>query len=72
MGEGVWLGGGESRSMGSPGRSRSGRGEAGLGGWGLCIGELKCTQVHFSCRRVCVCVYIHIYIFIYMYMYIYI
>jgi hypothetical protein len=39
--------------VGSPGRTQSGGGgggggKLGLGGWGLCIGELKCTQVHFS------------------------
>jgi hypothetical protein len=32
-----------------------GSGGAGLGGWGLCIGELKCTQLQFSV------VYIYIY-----------
>jgi hypothetical protein len=44
--EGGIVGGGESRSVGSPGRTRSGAGRGGklgLGGWGLCIGELKCT-----------------------------
>jgi hypothetical protein len=56
------VGGGISRSVGSPGRTRSGGGRGGklgLGGWGLCIGELKCTQVHFS-----VVVYIYICIYI--------
>jgi hypothetical protein len=40
-----------------PGRAPVGRGaggKLGLGGWGLCIGELKCTQVHFSVV-VCIC-----------------
>jgi hypothetical protein len=62
--EGGIVGGGESRSVGSPGQTRSGAGRAGgklgLGGWGLCICELKCTQVHFS-----VVVYIYIYYIIF-------
>jgi hypothetical protein len=40
------VGGGISRSVGSTGRTRSGGGRGGklgLGGWSLCIGELKCT-----------------------------
>jgi hypothetical protein len=54
------VGGGISRSVGFPGRTRSGGGRGvgslGLVFGGLCIGELKCTQVHFS---VVVCIYIY-------------
>jgi hypothetical protein len=34
-----------------PGRAGGGGGKLGLGGWGLCIGELKCTQVRTKMQQ---------------------
>jgi hypothetical protein len=59
-GEGGWSEVGNRAQWGllvGPGRAGAGGGKLGLGGWGLCIGELKCTQVHFS---VVVSIYIYI------------
>jgi hypothetical protein len=56
--EGGIVVGGESRSLGSPGRTRSGGGgvggKPGLGGWGSLHRRTKMHQVHFS---VIVCIH---------------
>jgi hypothetical protein len=52
------VGGGEARSVWSLGRTRPGWERWARWG-GLCIGELKCTQMHFSV--VCVCLSLSLY-----------